>query len=77
MYNSRGIESLGVVVLFLILPLACIWFSETLGNYTGPSFFKGNRYDYFTSIDKETPGCMIALVGWILLLLLPLIYLLI
>ena len=43
--------------LFLILPLACIWFSEAMGGYTGPT----------TSmpITAPSPGIMVCIgVGW-------------
>lgn len=46
---------------FLILPIACIWFSEELGEYTGNW---GGQH-----IDQKSPGCMIAFLGWTILLL--------
>lgn len=49
---------------FLALPLACIWFSEAMGAYTG--CFRGHV------ITATTPGCIVAFGGW-LLLALPLI----
>lgn len=52
------------VLVFLLLPLACIWFSEDLGEFTG------NWGGYH--IDEKSPGCMIAIIGWVLLLLPPL-----
>jgi hypothetical protein len=50
------------VGLFLILPLACIWFSEAIGDYTGPGMGHG-------AVDTRTPGCLVAAGGWLLLLL--------
>jgi hypothetical protein len=47
----------------LLLPLACIWFADAMGKYTGFSPLGQ------LNITKETPGCLVALVGWILLLL--------
>lgn len=49
----------------LTLPLACIWFSEQVGAYTGPTFSAG-------IIWRESHPDMIRLIGWIILLL-PLI----
>jgi len=49
------------VMVFLLLPMVCIWYSEEMGEYTG---YWGRSY-----IDEKSPGCMIALVGWSLLLL--------
>ncbi len=47
--------------MILMLSLSCIWFSEHLGRFTGHG------------INKESPGCMVKLVGWIILVLIPLI----
>ncbi len=46
------------VSLILVLPLACIFYSESIGGYTDIG-------EYNTS--KESPGCLVALMGWILL----------
>jgi hypothetical protein len=51
------------IILFLILPLSCIWFSDALGGWTGFSRAGGPR------ITQTSPGCLVAFVGWILLLL--------
>jgi hypothetical protein len=59
---ETGIKMLG----FLILPLACIWFADDMGNYTGRLPISGG------GINQQTPGCLVRIVGW-LLLLLPLI----
>jgi len=47
--------------LFLLLPLACIWFSEEMGSFTGVM-----RGQY---INTRTPGCLVAFGGWLILLL--------
>ncbi len=52
------------VLVFLLLPLACIWFSEEMGEFTGN--WGGHH------IDEKSPGCMLAFLGWSLLLLPPL-----
>lgn len=46
---------------FIILPLACIWFSESMGGYTGPT----------TSmpITQASPGWAVCIVGWLVLLM--------
>ena len=51
--------------MFLILPMACIWFSESMGGYVG-----GTMRGQF--ISSTTPGCLVEAGGW-LLLLIPLI----
>ena len=53
--------------LFSILPLACIWFSEAMGGYTGPTL-RG-------AITNPSAGLMVCIAGW-LVLLLPAIFLL-
>jgi hypothetical protein len=65
-YLGRGGEAAIKMGIFLILPLACIWFSTEMGGYTGVNF--GVR----PAITETTPGCFVALAGW-LLLTLPLI----
>ena len=51
------------VLIFLILPLACIWFSESIGAYKSP---------YSMHATRATPATFVAIGGWILLLM-PLI----
>jgi hypothetical protein len=48
------------VAVFLILPLACIWFSDALGEFTGLGF---------PSLTGTTPGWVVAFGGWLLLVL--------
>jgi len=52
------------VLIFLLLPMSCIWFSEELGEFTG--------HWGMDHIDKKSPGWAVALSGWVLLLLPPL-----
>jgi len=56
-YSSAGGKAAFQVGRFLILPLACIWFGEAMGDFTG------------VSIQRTTPGCFVVLGGWLLLLL--------
>jgi hypothetical protein len=50
-------------VVIVILGLACIWFPDALGSYTGPP--------EFGSIQRSTPGLMIAIAGWVVLVIVP------
>lgn len=61
-----GLEGFLRILLFLIFPLFCIFFGETLGGITGVRF-RG------TFVTKSTPGGFIVFIGWILLFL-PLIF---
>jgi hypothetical protein len=62
--GEAGFKVLG----FVILPLACIWFSEAMGGYTGPS---GSIW-----VNAPTPGVIVCILGW-LLLLLPVVFVII
>jgi hypothetical protein len=46
---------------FVVLPLACIWFADAMGGYTGPST------DIW--ITAPMPGLFVCIAGWLLLLL--------
>ena len=50
--------------IFVILPLACIWFSEAMGRYTG---LGGLAYGF--PITRESPAILVCIMGWIVLLL--------
>jgi hypothetical protein len=49
----------------MLLPLACIWFPEELGGYTGIYMGRGQ------TLDTETPAPLVSIMGWILLVGLP------
>jgi hypothetical protein len=53
-------------VFSLLLPLALIWFSEELSSFTGG--VGGGR-----SIDAESPEWLVAGIGWVLLVSLPIV----
>lgn len=63
-FSTRGGEAGFIVLAFVILPLACIWFSEPMGGFTGLS---GNIW-----ITAPSPGIFVCIAGW-LLLVFPLI----
>lgn len=62
-YIWGGSEMLFRILLFLILLLACIWFSEEMGSYTGITGIDS------PGITKESPPSFVKFMGWILLLL--------
>jgi len=49
----------------LIFPLACIWFGEQLGQYTG--FIRGHY------VSETTPGCLVIAGGWFILIGVPIV----
>ena len=48
------------MIVFLLFPLALIWFGEELGEFTGNW---GGHY-----IDEKSPGWLLSVLGWVLLL---------
>jgi hypothetical protein len=60
-YLTSDGETTFKVGMVLILPLACIWFSEEMGSFTG--VMRGH------AVTSESPGCLVAFCGWVLLLL--------
>ena len=50
-----------IAFLFVILPLACIWFSDAMGGFTGIAGSIG--------VTASSPGLLICIAGWVLLLL--------
>ena len=61
-YTSKP-ELFFKILMFLILPLFCILFSEEMGGYKGWSGIFGPR------IDQTSPGIIVAILGWMLLLM--------
>ncbi len=52
-------------LIYLVFPMACIWFGGEIGSYTG-ILSRG------PAITQSTPGCVVRAAGWVMLLL-PLI----
>ena len=52
--------------MFVILPLACIWFGEVMGGYIGATVHG--------AITSPTPGLLVCILGWVVLML-PVIFL--
>ncbi|MDP1562140.1 MAG: zf-TFIIB domain-containing protein [Pirellulaceae bacterium] len=60
---TGGLESVLYLALFLVWPLACIWFPDGMGNLVGITLGHGRPV-----ITQRTPGDFVAIGGWILLL---------
>jgi hypothetical protein len=43
----------------MIVPLACVWFPEVMGDYTGHAF----------TFTKRSPASLVCFLGWVVLLL--------
>jgi len=63
-FVARGAEAGCKVTLLVIFPLACIWFSDAMGRYTGPTAG--------IAITAPSPALIVRILGWVVLLL-PLI----
>jgi hypothetical protein len=59
-----GAEMAFKIGIFLILPLGCIWFSDAMGGYVGLGLM---AFDY--PITKQSPGLLVCIMGWVVLLL--------
>lgn len=68
-----GAEMAFRVVLFLILPLACIWFSDAMGRYTGTGSMLWSQFP----ITEESPGILVCILGWVVLLMPALVFLIV
>jgi len=58
---TDGLGAILKIMIFLALPLTCIWYGDAMGNYTGIMRMQ--------SITTKTPGCFIRFMGWVLLLI--------
>ncbi|GAA4468365.1 hypothetical protein GCM10023156_59270 [Novipirellula rosea] len=56
-------ESVFRMLLFVLLPQMCIWFSDEMGRMTGVAMGLGRP-----DITERTPGTFVAIGGWILLI---------
>ncbi len=63
LWKTGSWQSLLSSMGFLLLPMACIWFPDPIGNLTGISLGLLNPM-----ITRRTPGDMVAVGGWLLLL---------
>ena len=51
------------IALPMLIAAACIWFPDAFGNFSGVIHYR--------AITTPTPGIMVSIVGWIILLGLP------
>jgi CDP-diglyceride synthetase len=60
-FTAVGAEGACKTFICIILPIACIWFADILGSYVGPNL-GGN-------ITVPSPAVLVCILGWVLLLL--------
>ena len=58
---SEVVKTLLPIAGYFLLPLACIWYGDEMGDYLGT--LPG------PAINRQTPGWMVKIGGWFLLLL--------
>jgi len=58
--TTDGFQTGMRLALFCLLPCACIWFPEAMGDYTG---------GVLTRITESSPPSFVFVLGWIVLLI--------
>jgi hypothetical protein len=63
---AAGLQGVIRGALDVALPVACIWFADALGSMTAafPSALSN------VPIDRTSPGCLVRVLGWVVLLVL-------
>ena len=64
---KEAVGAVLVTMLYALLPLACIWFGDEMGDYIGT--LPG------PAINRQSPGWMVKIGGWFLLLFPAIIFL--
>ena len=65
-FYTRGLGQAFKTAAYYILPMSCIWFSESMASYTGVLWGRGRP------IDERSHPTLLGWGGWILLLFVPL-----
>lgn len=66
-----GLALFLMIMLLVIVALALIWFGQEIGDYTGGFHRIGRPY-----ITKKSPGALVSLFGWLLLVMPMILFLL-
>jgi hypothetical protein len=61
---AAGLKGLLLMCMTLLLPMACIWFGDELGDLIGIGGFLSGG----VSVTQSTPGVFVRFVGWLVLL---------
>ena len=64
--HEQTVTPIVPVAVVLLVPLGLIWFPEEIGGFTG-------YVSRGASIDNETPPILVSLMGWLLLVGLPIL----
>jgi CDP-diglyceride synthetase len=70
-FFTQGLGQAFKTAAYYLLPLSCIWFSDSMVSYTGVMWGRG-RY-----VDSPSDPVFLRLGGWFLLLIVPLFLMLI
>ncbi len=62
---AEGLSFAATVAVGVLLPLACIWFPEPMGSWTGV-------WRWYSPL-SPSPAWMVATMGWVLLVGIPLV----
>ena len=58
---AAGLVSAFKLLAILLVPLACVWFPEAMGDYTGGIVGRG--------VSRQSPSAFVWFLGWVVLLL--------
>ena len=64
-FHNRGLGQAFKTAAFFILPMACIWFSESMASYTGVAWGSG------CYVDEASHPTVLRWAGWFLLAFVP------
>jgi hypothetical protein len=64
--DEEALKAFIVIIGFLVLPLACIWFGDEMGDWGGTMRLR--------AITSSSPGIFVVVMGWVILLLPVFIY---
>lgn len=64
--GAGGGEAFLRMILFLMIPMACIWVPDIMGGYTGSSMGIGGST--FRRINAVSPSSIVKFMGWVILL---------
>ena len=59
-----GVQGIYASLFYLLLPMACIWFGDELGELTNIGLYLSGG----VPISQSTPGRLVRFVGWLVLL---------
>ncbi|MGB1130015.1 MAG: hypothetical protein ACPG4K_08190 [Haloferula sp.] len=66
-FSTGGLGHAFKAAAYYLLPMACIWFPDAMGNYTGALWARGPL------VDERSHPTFLRWAGWFLLLVVPIL----